>query len=54
MMWIYYRDHRATLIEETKEFRNEILSALIAGTSPEDVFAPYVIQETSTKPSRGK
>ena len=53
-MWVYYRDHRAELIEEIKEFRKEILAGLVAGQPPAEVFAPYVIQAELPKKKRRK
>jgi DNA-binding transcriptional regulator YdaS (Cro superfamily) len=54
VMWEYYRDNRANLIEHIKEFRKEILAGLIAGNAPADVFAPYFIKEDLAKTKRRK
>ena len=41
MMWLYYRDNKAQLVSYLKEYRAQILGALMAGTPVDTVFAPY-------------
>lgn len=40
-MWAYYREHKATLIADIKDYRAGILARLQAGERASDVFAPY-------------
>lgn len=41
MMWLYYRDNKTQLVSYIKDYRAQILGALMAGTPVETVFAPY-------------
>lgn len=42
VMWLYYRDNKAQLVSYIKEYRAQILGALMAGTPVETVFAPHI------------
>ena len=41
-MWLYYKDNKAKLISDIKEYRAGILAQLMAGLAVEEVFAPYL------------
>jgi hypothetical protein len=41
IMWLYYRDRKAQLIADIKEYRSSILSELMRGDPVEQVFLPY-------------
>lgn len=42
LMWAYYKEHKAQLITDIKEYRAAILAGLMQGTPVDRVFAPYV------------
>ena len=51
-MWIYYRDHKAELSSDVKNFRDVILSELMLGASAEQVFARFVNEVGPPAPVR--
>ena len=42
IMWMYYRDNKARLVSDIKEYRAGILVKLMDGIAVEEVFAPFV------------
>lgn len=40
-MWTYYREHKAALIADIKDYRQGILARLQAGEPAAEVFEPY-------------
>lgn len=52
VMWIYYRDHKAQLAPDIKEYRDFILAELIKGTSVERVFARFTRLPEPPAPAR--
>ena len=40
-MWNYYKNHKADLIPDVREYRDSILAGLFAGRTVEEVFAPH-------------
>jgi hypothetical protein len=52
IMWIYYRDHKAQLINDIKLYRSGILTKLMEGLAVEHVFAPFVKPAAPAKPLR--
>ena len=51
-MWLYYRDNKARLVSHVREYRDAILSQLMAGAPVEGVFAPYLRPIEQVKPLR--
>jgi len=51
-MWVYYRDNKAQLISDIKDYRAHILKNLMAGIAVEQVFAPFVKPLEPAKPVR--
>lgn len=51
-MWMYYREHRSQLVIHVREYREVILSDLIAGVPVETAFAPYRRPVEPAKPLR--
>jgi hypothetical protein len=51
-MWIYYRDNKAKLISDIKEYRESIVLQLMAGHAVEQVFAPFIKPLQAAKPER--
>ena len=49
--WVFYRDNKALLIADIKEYRECILRELMKGGSAEKVFAPY-FRPVETAPRR--
>lgn len=52
VMWLYYRDNKAQLIDDIKEYRASILANLMAGMAVEQVFAPFAKPAEPAKPLR--
>lgn len=52
VMWVHYRDNKAQLIRDVKEYRASILARLMEGIAVEQVFAPYVKPAEPAKPLR--
>lgn len=52
IMWVYYRDNKAQLISDIKEYRAGILAKLMYGMAVEQVFAPFVKPAKPAKPMR--
>lgn len=51
-MWIYYRDHKADLNPDIKEYRDFIFSQLMDGTPVEQVFAQFTVAPEPVKRAR--
>jgi len=51
-MWLYYRDHKAQLITDIRDYRAGILGQLMAGVAVEVAFAPYFKPTEPAKPPR--
>jgi hypothetical protein len=45
-MWNYYKENKAQLASDTREYREIILGKLMQGLSAKDVFAPFMQSAT--------
>lgn len=52
VMWEYYRDHKAQIIADIKEFRAFILTELMQGIPAEQIFAQYARPPAPVSPLR--
>lgn len=52
LMWAYYKDRKLLFIDNIREYRSAILSALMAGVPAETVFAPYLRPPQPVKAGR--
>jgi hypothetical protein len=52
VMWVYYRDHKAQLAPDIKEYRDFILTELVKGTPAEQVFARFTRLPEPPAPAR--
>jgi hypothetical protein len=51
-MWVYYRDNKAQLSSNIRDFRDAILAGIMAGAPVAQVFAPFVKPIEPAKPAR--
>ena len=49
VMWGYYRDNKANLMTDIKEYRDFILSELLSGVPAAQVFARFMALPAPTK-----
>ena len=51
LMWAHFKANKAQLIDEIKQFREQILAELMSGKSVVDVFAKFI---RPSEPGRAK
>ena len=51
-MWVYYRDHKAQLIPDIRDYRASILAELMQGIPADQVFAPFARPPEPATPVR--
>ena len=51
-MWVYYKQHKAELMTDIKEYRDYILAELVKGVSAEKVFLQFVRAPEPAMPAR--